>query len=208
MGKILLHENVETMVEVMPRIEALYYFVYELAECFHADESTLSSIKTGILDNQILETVTLLYKNTSNENIGKVVINIDWDKHFLLVNTDEGEVLEFDMSKSIVDNVVNWRRVVVIHIEEIMKQYNVINVESVYNFRNQLYESDDILQKTQHIMNMHTIEEKIDDRIVPEFQSGLDAAFGHEEIKNNMKKRSFDCGLFKEVSVDMYYKVK
>ena len=26
--------------------------------------------------------------------MGKIVINIDWDKHFLLVNTDDGKMLE------------------------------------------------------------------------------------------------------------------
>lgn len=208
MEKILLHENVETMVEIMPRIEALYYFVYELAECFHANETTLSSIKTGILDNQILKTVTLLYKNASNKNIGKVVINIDWDKHFLLVNTDEGKAIEFDMSKSIVDNVVNWRRAVVIHIEEIMKQYNVVNVESVYDFRDQLYDNEEILQETRNIMNTRPIKGKMDDGVFPEFQKGLEKVLNNAEIQGNMKKRSFDCGLFKEVSVDMYYKVK
>lgn len=65
MEHILLYENVESMIKVMPRIEALYYFVYELAECFHADEDTLSRIKTGILDNQIIESLTLLYSKRS-----------------------------------------------------------------------------------------------------------------------------------------------
>ncbi len=153
MEQILLYENVESMVKVMPRIEALYYFVYELAECFHADEGTLSLIKTGILDNQILKSIILLYKDSSGKNVGKVVINIDWDKHFLLVNTDDGKMLEFDLSKSIVDNMVGWKKIVVTHIEELMKQFNVTSVEGWHTCREHLYENEAIRQKTSFLYN-------------------------------------------------------
>ncbi len=211
MEQILLYENVESMVKVMPRIEALYYFVYELAECFHADEGTLSLIKTGILDNQILKSIILLYKGSSGKNVGKVVINIDWDKHFLLVNTDDGKMLEFDLSKSIVDNVVGWKKIVVTHIEELMKQFNVNSVEGWHTCREQLYENDFIRQKTRNILGTQETKRKMDDRVEPEFQRKLDSIFENseyrQEISGDMKKRSFDCGIMEEVSVDVYYKV-
>lgn len=211
MEQILLYENVESMVKVMPRIEALYYFVYELAECFHAEEDTLSRIKTGILDNQIIKTLTLLYKDGSGKNAGKVVINIDWDKHFLLVNTDDGKMLEFDLSKSIVDNVVGWKKIVITHIEEIMKQFNVVSVEGWYSYRKQLYEDDIILEKTREILGTQAAKGKRDEQVNPEFQKKIDCIFENseyrQEISGDMKKRSFDCGIMEEVSVDVYYKV-
>ena len=211
MEHILLYENVESMIKVMPRIEALYYFVYELAECFHAEEDTLSRIKTGILDNQIIESLTLLYKDSSGENMGKIVINIDWDKHFLLVNTDDGKMLEFDLSKSIVDNVVGWRKIVVTHIEEVMKQFNVISVDGLYSYRTPLYEDDIILEKTREILKTQAITKKIDERTNPEFQKKMKDVFKNseyrQEISGDMKKRTFDCGIMGEVSVDVYYKV-
>lgn len=211
MEHILLYENVESMIKVMPRIEALYYFVYELAECFHAEEDTLSRIKTGILDNQIIESLTLLYKDSSGENMGKIVINIDWDKHFLIVNTDDGKMLEFDLSKSIVDNVVGWRKIVVTHIEEVMKQFNVISVDGLYSYRTPLYEDDIILEKTREILKTQAITKKIDERTNPEFQKKMNDVFKNseyrQEISGDMKKRTFDCGIMGEVSVDVYYKV-
>lgn len=211
MEQILLYESVESMVKVMPRIEALYYFVYELAESFHADEGTLSLIKTGILDNQILKSIILLYKDSSGKNVGKVVIRIDWDKHFLLVNTDDGKMLEFDLSKSIVDNVVGWKKIVVTHIEELMKQFNVNFVEGWHTCREHLYKNDIIRQKTRNILGTQETKKKIDDRVEPEFQRKLDSIFENsgyrQEISGDMKKRSFDCGVMEEVSVDIYYKV-
>ena len=59
MNQIKLYADVGSMIKVMPRIETLYYFVYELAQWFHADQDTLKSIKTGILDKQILEKITI-----------------------------------------------------------------------------------------------------------------------------------------------------
>ena len=170
MESILLYENVESMVKVMPRIEALYYFVYELAECFHAEGDILSRIRTGILDNQIIKTLTLLYKEKSGENVGKVVISIDWGKYFLLVNTDEGKMLKFDLSKSIVDNVVGWKKIVVTHIEEVMKQFNVVSVEGEYSYRTLLYEDDIILEKTRKIMHTKAANGGRGERVNPEFQ--------------------------------------
>lgn len=211
MEQILLYENVESMVKVMPRIEALYYFVYELAECFHAENDTLSRIKIGILDNQIIQNLTLLYKDSMGKNAGKVVISIDWDKHFLLVNTDDGKMLQFDLSKSIVDNVVGWKKIVVTHIEEVMKQFNVISVEGWYSYRTPLYENDIILEKTREILGTQAAAGQGEGRINPEFQKKLDSIFENseyrQEISGDMKKRSFDCGLMEEVSVDIYYKV-
>lgn len=211
MEQILLYENVESMVKVMPRIEALYYFVYELAECFHAEDDTLSRIKTGILDNQIIQNLTLLYKDSLGKNAGKVVISIDWDKHFLLVNTDDGKMLQFDLSKSIVDNVVGWKKIVVTHIEEVMKQFNVISVEGWYSYRTPLYENDIILEKTRDILGTQAATGQRDEQINPEFQKKLDSIFENseyrQEISGDMKKRSFDCGIMEEVSVDIYYKV-
>lgn len=211
MGQILLYENVESMVKVMPRIEALYYFVYELAECFHAEDDILSRIKIGILDNQIIKTITLLYKDNLGENVGKVVISIDWDKHFLLVDTDDGKNLQFDLSKSIVDNVVGWKKIVVTHIEQVMKQFNVSSVEGWYLYRTQFYENDIILEQTRKILGTQAITGERDEKINPEFQKSLDSIFENskyrQEISSDMKKRSFDCGIMKEVSFDIYYKV-
>ena len=183
MERILLYENVDSMVKAMPRIEALYYFVYELAECFHAEPSTLSVIEKGILENQILNSITLLYKDS----------------------------LEFDLSKSIVDNVVGWRKIVVTHIDELIKQFNVSSVEGWHTYREHLYGSEAIRQKTRELLGTSETHEKMDDRVEPEFQKKLGSILEkqeyRQEILGEVKKRSFGCGAMEEVSLDIYYKV-
>ena len=104
MERIKLASSID--VRVMPRLEILYYFVYELAERFGAEEDVLEAIKTGILDNQILEQVSIRYKDNKNIVVGKIIIDIDWEKHFCLAKTETGKQFEIDMSKSIVENIV------------------------------------------------------------------------------------------------------
>lgn len=212
MSKILLYQNVESMVKVMPRIEALYYFVYELAESFHAKDNSLSIIEEGILDNQILQTITLLYKESSNEIVGKIVITIDWDKHFLLVKSDEGKFLEFDMSKSIVDNVVGWKKIVVTHIDQIMEQYNVKDVECQFTYRDSIYKDDEVLKEAREILgtspvNKADYKENINLEIQKELNNILKETKYSNEIRGDNKKRTLGCGILEEVSVDVYYKV-
>lgn len=211
MSEILLHQNIESMVKIMPRLEALYYFVYELAECFHADEGTLSRIKTGILDNQILKSIYLTYKDSSGNEIGTVVIHIDWDKHFLLVDTDEGKYIEFDLSKSIVDNIVDWKKIVVTHINEIMKQFNVVEVNGSYIFRSHLYETEEIYAKTREIMQTVLPSEQSNEnkKVNADFQAKVNNILTNKQnltgTNGTVKTRTFECGCFKEVSVDVSY---
>lgn len=210
MEQISLYGNVKQTIQTMSRIEGLYYFVYELADRFHANEDTLSTIKTGVFDKQLIKTVTLRYKNESGKMVGKVVIDIDWEKHFFLVNTDDRKTLKFDLSKTVVDNVVGWGKIAVTHIDEIMKQFNVVSVEGMYRFRKQIYEDASVLQETRKLLDTEPIREKIDEQhIVPEFQKKLGAIFDSfdncQKISGNMKKRAFDCGEMEEVSVHIYY---
>lgn len=209
MERVLLHEDVDVMVKVIPRIEALYYFVYELAECFHADNETLSSIKTGILENQIIRSIILYYKNSLGENVGIIEIKIDWDKHFLLVSTEESKELEIDLSKSVVENMVGWKKIAVTHIEKVMEQYEVTSVEGRYLYRKPLY-TDEMLPKVREIMNTEPAK-SIDSVIDPEFQKDIDRILDDlttaGDSHTTMKKRTLSGGVMEEVTVDMYYKV-
>lgn len=211
MSQIKLYTNVDSMVKVMPRIEILYYFVYELAECFHADENTLASIKTGILDNQILERIALEYLNKSGKKIAELKIEIDWEKHKLLAKTEEGKAIQVDMSKSIVDNIVSWKKYVVAHVEEIMRQFGAHDVKSTYFYRHPIIENEATYQQALKIMNHTLVTEPTPSAIDPILQSELSDALQKatgKKIEGDTKKRSFDCGKLQEVTVEMTYKTK
>lgn len=211
MSQIKLYPDVDSMVKVMPRIETLYYFVYELAECFHADQNTLASIKTGILDNQILERITIKYLNKLGEIIAELKIEIDWEKHYLLAKTEEGKNIPIDMSKSVVDNIVGWKKYVVAHVEEIMRQFGAHDVKSTYIYRHPITENETAYQQALEIMNHILVTESTPSAIDPVLQSKLSNTLQKvtgKKIEGDTRKRSFDCGKLQEVSAEMTYKTK
>lgn len=211
MSQIKLYPDVASMSKVMPRIETLYYFVYELAQCFHADQDTLESIKTGILDNQILEKITIEYLNKVGEKIAELKIEIDWDKHYLLAKTENGKNIQIDMSKSVVDNIVGWKKYVVAHVEGIMRQFEAHTVNSIYVYRRPITKSDALHQQAREIMHHVPVTvptpSAIDPVLQAELSNALQKATG-KKMEGDIKERSFSCGELQEVSVKMMYKTK
>ena len=211
MNQIKLYADVGSMIKVMPRIETLYYFVYELAQCFHADQDTLKSIKTGILDNQIIEKITIKYLNKDGKKIAELIIEINWEKHYLLAKTEKSKNIQIDMSKSVVDNIVGWKKYVVAHVEEIMRQYGAYNINSTYVYREQIRRNETTHQQAREIMNHVPVTKPtptaIDSALQNELSDTLQKATG-KAIEGDTKKRTFDCGELQEVNVEMTYKTK
>lgn len=210
MNNIALHSDIESMVKVMPRIEALYFFVYELAQCFHADQDTLNSIKKGILDNQILSTIYLKYLNSSGEKIAGVTILIDWKKHKMLAQTETGENISIDMGKSVVDNIVGWRKYIVAHIDAIMKQYGVVKVDSRYSYREEItsdqIEYDKALSVMNHVPSTNRTPSRTNENLQHEFDTSLKAVLTNNKMNGMFVERKLDCGTLQEVTVEISYK--
>jgi len=68
--------QLNTELSVKTRLETLYYFVYEMAESFGADDA-LDSIKKGILDRKVIGEIIINYKDGSNVVVGQATIKID-----------------------------------------------------------------------------------------------------------------------------------
>lgn len=210
MSRITLHPDVESMVKVMPRIEVLYFFVYELAQCFHADQDTLDSIKRGILDNQILSTIYLKYLNSSGEKVAGVTIHIDWQKHKMLAQTESGENISIDMGKTVVDNIVGWRKYIAAHIDSIMKQYGVVRVSSNYNYREAITsvkaEYDKALTAMNHVLATDTTPSQTNTNLQRDLDNSLKEVLTNNKMNGEFVKRKLDCGILQEVTVEMSYK--
>lgn len=208
MEKIKLASDVD--VKVLPRLEVLYYFVYELAESFGAEEDILSSIKTGILDNQIIDRISIRYKNNEGMIVGKIIIDIDWEKHFCLAKTEEGNFFEIDMSKSVVDNIVGWKKYIVQHIQEIRKQFNVVKIDGNYHYREEIYEDKEEYKKALKIMGHVQApldKEYIDENLARKITEVIEESNNFEKKKSYpMDKISPTCGSLGEVTLSIYSK--
>lgn len=121
-------------VTVMSRIRALYYYVYELAEAFGADEDSLSTIEKGVLDRQILKEIEINYLDSLEVVRGRVTISIDWEKHSVFAMTDEGNVFRFESGKSLLEQLSDVSEVVIEHVDALRRAYSIVEVKVSYVF--------------------------------------------------------------------------
>lgn len=197
-------------VKVMPRLEVLYYFVYELAESFGVEEHVLDTIKKGILDNQILHKIFIRYKNEQGVIVGRIIIEIDWDKHFCMAKTETGKNFEIDLSKSVVDNFVGWRKYIVKHTEEIRRQFNVVKIDADYKYRTEIENDSVLFEKSLQILNHTTgirnkeeIDEKLESRLSDVFETGK--IFKSDKVDyESMNKIELMCEELEEIKLTIY----
>lgn len=212
MERICLSSNIN--VKVIPRLETLYYFIYELAESFGVEDSVLKAIETGIFHNQILRQISIQYKNKEGLIVGKIIIQIDWEKHFCLASTENGKSFEIDMSKSVVDNIVSWKKYIVQHTLEIRKQFNVVKIDAGYRYRKEITQNKEQYDKALKIMghiiapaHSENIDIELEKKLREIFEKNKD--FEEQKTQNaSIDKISPSCKPFDELTLDIYSRKK
>ena len=127
-----LKSKLKTDVKVTTRLRVLYLFVYEMAEAFGADKSALECIYKGVYEKKILKTIIFDYHNSAGVIVGRVSIDIDWDKHQLLAKSDDGNSFRIDSSKNVRDQISDLSDTIIRHVNQLRKQYKVTKVSSKY----------------------------------------------------------------------------
>lgn len=140
----------ETNVRVLSRIKVLYYVVYEMANAFGVNEYALDSIKKGILERQIIKTMSIYYYIDSAEKpIAQIKITIDWDKHTVLAATEEGQSFNLNTEKSIHSQISEASDYIIEHVEQLRRAYPISKIRTLYRYIDAI-ESDE--KKNQEAM--------------------------------------------------------
>jgi hypothetical protein len=130
--------NVETKTGIKSRLETLYYFVYEMAQSFGVSDSSLESIKKGILDRKIISEIVIKYFNNRNVVVGRVKIKINWEKHELMATTDYGAFFTFDTSKSIRSQVSEVSDIIIEHVTNMRNALKIVKIESNFVYTDEI----------------------------------------------------------------------
>lgn len=166
--------DVQTKVNanVKTRIETLYWFLYEMADAFGVDNGALNTIQKGVLDRQVVRKININYHNSSDEIIGRVVIDIDWEKHKFLASTDQGSFFKFDPQKTIRSQISELSEIIISHVNKLKSEYNVSHITTNYRYIEEI-ESDatknkETMEYLGHIPSTHQVE-----KIEPVFNQTL-----------------------------------
>ena len=164
--------GVKTGVNVKTRIETLYFFLYEMVDAFGADNGALDTIQKGVLERQVLRKIIINYHNNSDEIIGRVLIDIDWEKHKFLASTDQGSLFRLDPQKTIRSQISDLSEIIISHVNKLRSEYEVTHITTNSRYIKEI-ESDST--KNREVMKYlgHVYGDHADERIQPVFNQTL-----------------------------------
>ena len=121
-------------LNVLTRLHALYYYVYEMAKAFGVNEVALDTIEKGIRDRQIVKRIIIKYRDSNNVVLGKIIIAIDWERHFVLAQTDDGKSFTVNANKSIHSRISALSDIIIDHVTCMRKSLPIKRITTSYDY--------------------------------------------------------------------------
>ena len=124
----------EMSLKVRTRLHVLYSYVYEMAEAFGADESCLESIEKGIHQRHIIREIIIKYRNEDRVVLGKVIISVDWEQHYVLASTDDGKSFNLNPDKSIRSQISEVADIIIDHVNCLRNSLPIKYITTSYRY--------------------------------------------------------------------------
>lgn len=164
--------GVKAGLNVKTRIQTLYFFLYEMADAFGVDNAALDTIQKGILDKQVVRKIIINYHNNSDEIIGRVTIDIDWEKHKFLASTDQGSHFGLDPKKTIRSQISDLSEIIIDHVNKLRSEHNVKHISTNYRYIKEIESDSEKNKETMKYLG-HTYGEHKTEKIEPVFNQTL-----------------------------------
>jgi len=136
------------------RIRILAQVILDLAEGCGVTDCE-ESIKRGIIEQPIVEDITLSFIDASNVVRGEVIFRIDWEKLEFLAQTNDGiTVIErLDLNKLLAPQLDPVLCTELFNfVKRLKKKYNIVRSKSSYGYRKRYRETDEIYDNTRKYM--------------------------------------------------------
>lgn len=146
--------KVNPEIELKSRINVLYNVVKELSLGFGADAQAAEVIKKGVLNRQLFDSIEINYMNSEDKVVGRVTIDIDWDKHDVRASSESGKNFQLDPSKSVSEQITHVYKILTEHTEKLRKAYGVKKILTRYGLRTDLYKDQQKLAEAKKYLNM------------------------------------------------------
>lgn len=132
---ISLSVDIKTRV----RIKVLYDVIKELCCAFDFPERTLEVIHKGIVEKQILKSISADYIDDRGESVGMIRFNIDWEKHKMYAESTMGKYIEIQSDKPLIEQFALWSNDIVSYIKIMQKELNVKTIHVYYHYREEIW---------------------------------------------------------------------
>lgn len=145
--------DIRPEIQLLSRNIALHRVIDELATSLGATEESLKTIRKGVLERQILSDVIFCYI-CRDAMVGRISISIDWDKHQILAETEEGRAFLFNTSESIAKQISGIFPVLAQHAESLRSARKVDKVSVWYRYRSDIRNDSEKLKEARSFLGL------------------------------------------------------
>ena len=159
---------------VMTRLVTLYYYIYEMAQSFGVEPNTLDTIEKGILQRRILREIIIYYENANNAIVGRITIQIDWEKHKLLASSDYGSLFALDPRKSLLSQVSEVSQIIIEHVKNMRQALGIKEISTSYRYIPEIERDELKYKEAMQYLGHHIPKEDAQTSIQKEFASSIE----------------------------------
>jgi hypothetical protein len=123
--------RVYSAVSIIPRVRALAWVMAEYATIFGLDRNVLSTLRKGIEERQLIQSLNLYLINSSGRAVDFVTLAVDWDLHLVLANTG-GKEFKVNSQQSLFEQVVTIHPVIRDYLAQARKERRVASTRTYY----------------------------------------------------------------------------
>lgn len=157
----------EMSLKVRTRLSVLYSYVYEMAEAFGVNAPCLDSIEKGIHQRQIIREIIIEYRNEDSVILGKIIISIDWERHFVLASTDDGKSFNLNPNKSIRSQISEATDIIIDHVNCLRNSLPIKFITTSYRYVDDIEKDNEKMEAAMSFLG-HQFRSKPDSEDIQE----------------------------------------
>lgn len=130
--------NTQLDLETCVRIQVLHDVVRNLCTDFGLPDSIIDVLYKGIVEKQLLATISAYYIDFEDNAVGMVEFKIDWQKHELYAVTDTGKEITIRKQVSLMDQFAEWSHDIVNYVNDMRKALGVEDIKVYFSYKDEI----------------------------------------------------------------------
>ncbi len=145
--------DVNTDANLRIHLRVLIGVLYEMTKVCGVEIG--DDLDKGVLERDVIERITITFKDKNNTGKARVIFKINWDKLELLAQTEDGTVLyeEKDFSNGFCNSLdPELFNMLKLHVKKLRKQFDIKSVVCQFGYRSKYNRTDMVHQETRKYM--------------------------------------------------------
>lgn len=169
--------DVNTDANLRIHLRVLIGVLYEMTKVCGVEIG--DDLEKGVLERDIIERITITFKDKNNIGKARVIFKIDWNKLELLAKTEDGTVLYKgkDFSNGFCNSLdPELFNILKLHVKKLRKQFDISSIVCQFGYRDKYTKTDTLNRESMKYMG-HVTGDHIKMDESDEFKKRLRSTF-------------------------------